>query len=283
MSGFCGYIGSGDIFLGANFLLESINLAKTMKVDSVSGDNFFFAVSYLEKSSVKGNRIHQTKDHLFLFSGDLIGHDCIPWQEIEENILSSNFNWFSKLKGFFSVSAYNFKQKSIYLIGDYFGQFPVYYGTIEDNFVFSSELATFSVLKQVPKFNLEWLYEYLFFQFAVDQTTFFEGINRIGPFSVVEFKSQNCSSSEVKYSDYFKKSSQLLKGEDALKKGERVFKEIIPTYYDQKDTNLVAFSGGFDSRTVLSLAPDEKHVKAYTYGVKGCDDLNKVEDYKWGY
>ena len=42
----------------------------------------------------------------------------------------------------------------------------------------------------------------------------------------------------------------------------------------------MAITGGFDSRTLLSLAPKNANVEGYTYGTPGSNDLHVVSKFK---
>lgn len=277
MNGFCGVIGTQGVVLDQKDLLDSINLDKTMKVNTISGEDYFFAVSYLVKSPLKGERIQSTKDRIWLFAGDLIDFESIPWEEIERQFLKNNFEWFSTLKGYFALAICDVKRKMMTLISDYFSYYPIYYGKVSHSFVFSTDLSSFSMLNPVPKFNIEWLYEYLYFNFPIFTTTFFKDISRLTPFTILKYDTTSSEISFCQYSQYFNTSDHLIKGKEALNKMSNAFKEIIPKYYSRNNENLVAISGGFDSRTILSLAPGFDHLKTYTYGVEGCNDDCEVQ------
>lgn len=279
MHGFCGILGLESNLIDKRAFIKSINLADTMHIDSVSEDNFFSAVSFLNKAPLKGQRIYKTRDLIFLFAGDLIGFEEIPWKEIETNFLNSNFEWFSTLRGLFAFVIFNRKLKQITLIGDHRAQLPVYYGILDNNFVFSTDLSTFTTLKTVPEFNIEWLYEYMFFNFPIDRTTFLKDVNRLRPMTVLTFGLASKTIKELKYGEYFKKAKNILTGKEALNKCIKAFKERIPKYYCKDKDNLVAISGGFDSRTLLALAPEKAKIETYTYGVEGSTDLETVSTF----
>lgn len=276
MHGFCGILGLEIDQISKKEFIKSINLAGTMQIDSVSEDNFYSSVSFLGSSPLKGQRIYKTKDFIFLIAGDLIGLAEVPWEEIEINFLKSNYDWFSALRGVFAFVIFNKKLNKISLFSDHRAQIPVYYGCFDNNFIFSTDLSTFTSLKSVPKFNIGWLYEYLFFYYPVDRTTFFENVNRLRPVSKLDFDLKTKLIKESRYGESFKKSDKILKGKSVLGKFISLFKDRVPNYYYKKGKNLVAISAGFDSRNILSLAPNNYDVQTYTYGVKGCPDLNGV-------
>lgn len=276
MNGFCGLIGPTKNSIKDFEFVKSINLAETMQTSSLSDENFFLAVSTLDSTPLKGERIFKSGDFIYLFAGDLIDQYEIPWIEIEENFVKSNFGWISNLRGIFAFVIFNKKHKTIHLISDHMGQFPVYYSIIDDSLVFSSSIPTFTLLDSKPEFNLEWLYEYLFLNLPINDTTFLKNVKRLGPSSVLEFNQTKKNTTISNYGKLLNNSDQFLTGKKALDKGIKMFKEIVPKYYCHERKNLVALSGGFDSRTLLTLAPKKSFVECYTYGIKNSGDLNVV-------
>lgn len=273
MNGFCGMLSLDSISLDKYAFTKSINLIDTMKTLTISDKNFFSVVSFLESAPVKGSRIYKNKEFEFLFAGDLIGVLEIPWNEIQENFINSNFSWFSSLRGIFAIAIRNIKLNQITLISDQQAQLPIYYGFIKNSFIFSTSIASFSTLETVPDFNQEWLYEFIYFNFPIDRTTCLKNVKRIRPLSILNIDLKDKSITELKYGEYFKISNNILTGKTALVEGIKIFKETVPKYYCIDKKNSVAISGGFDTRTLLALAPHKANVLTYTYGVPGSLDL----------
>ena len=48
----------------------------------------------------------------------------------------------------------------------------------------------------------------------------------------------------------------------------------MDTYYKSDLNTSIALTGGYDSRTNLAFANKSKKFSTYTYGIKGCRDLN---------
>ena len=274
MNGFCGMLSLDSISLDKYAFTKSINLIDTMKTLTISDKNFFSVVSFLESAPVKGSRIYKNKEFEFLFAGDLIGVLEIPWNEIQENFINLNFSWFSSLRGIFAIAIRNIKLNQITLISDQQAQLPIYYGFIENSFIFSTSIASFSTLKTVPEFNQEWLFEFIYFNFPIDTTTCLKNVMRIRPLSILNIDLKDKSITELKYGEYFKISNNILIGKTALVEGIKIFKETVPKYFCLDNKNSVAISGGFDTRTLLSLAPKKASLLTYTYGVPGTLDLN---------
>ena len=77
------------------------------------------------------------------------------------------------------------------------------------------------------EFNIEWLWEYLFFNFPIGQTTFLEKVKRMPPACVLEI---DVESGDFLFSEYvtkFRKKEHLLKGGEALEYAYNVFRDRI--------------------------------------------------------
>ena len=118
MNGFCGILSKDSYSIDKSAFIKSINLIDTMHTETVSKENYFSVVSYLDSAPVKGPRLIETSDFIFHFAGDLINFKEIPWDQIVENFSRSNFKWFASLRGIFAFAVLNKKQNNIYLLSD---------------------------------------------------------------------------------------------------------------------------------------------------------------------
>ncbi len=277
MNGFCCAIGPDVSIIEKEKFAKSINLEGNMNSESSFEQNYCYSTSFLASSPLKGERVYQNDSMTFLFAGDLIDHTHIPWTQIVSNFEKSNYQWFSELEGHFAIAIINKKTDEVSLISDRRSQLSLNYGYVDKTFIFSTNIATFSTLPIVPKFNEEWLYEYVFFNFPIHTTTFFHGVKRLSFASVLTVDIASQKISKINYTNNFKPAKKLLNGEKAYQEGLKQFKNQIPKYFDQTNSNYIAFTGGFDSRTILSLAPEKTPLTSYTYGIEGSSDLKVTE------
>ena len=280
MNGFCGLLSKDNISLDEYAFTKSINLVDTMQTQTISEENFFAGVSYLESSPLAGTRIYNNDTLLILFAGDLVDYNEIPWDDIVTNFSLSNFEWYSTFRGVFALVVYDKKQKKINLISDNRAQHPIYFGYHDNSFIFSTSIASFTTLKSIPNFNTRWLFEYFYFNFPIDNTTCLVGIERLRSSSIVTFDLESNIISRVDYGEKLKRADTILTGKKAFDLGYKTFKERVSKYYCFDRKNFVAISGGFDSRTLLSLAPKNANVEGYTYGTPGSNDLHAVSKLK---
>lgn len=273
MNGFCGILSKDKAFLDKYAFVKSINLIDTMQTQTNTKENCFSVVSFLDSAPLKGPRIYDTPDYIFHFAGDLINYNEIPWDEIDENFSQSKYDWFCNLRGVFAFAIVNKNTNIVRLISDNRAQLPVYYGYVDKNFIFSTSISTFTVLESVSQFNIKWLYEYLYFNFPIDTTTCLENVNRMRARTIVDFNPDSDSIKEYSYGKNLKTGKKIKTGNEAYKIFIKNFKERVRKYYSDTKLNIVALSGGFDSRTLLSVAPKKANILTYTYGISGTSDL----------
>ena len=110
--------------------------------------------------SVSGN-------YVLIFNGEIYNHKYLR-SELEsisnrnwlghsdtETLLASIEEWgientLSKVKGMFAIALWDKRSKNLYLSCDRIGEKPLYYGWVNEQFVFASELKS---LKKFPEFN----------------------------------------------------------------------------------------------------------------------------------
>ncbi|UCF05080.1 MAG: hypothetical protein JSV33_14345 [bacterium] len=273
MSGFFVFIGERTIDQRElEGLTDTINLSRNFQVRSTNADASHFAVSYLRNTPVRGERLIETDRWIALFSGDVIGHVEIPLSEIIRNIDSSNTAYFRKLEGIYAIAAYDKEKGTLYVVSDRRSQQPVYYYTTDNGIFVSTDVSTFCRLEKKPEFDETWLWEYLFFNYPVGDSTFLKDVRRIPPASIVEYDRDSREYTIHRYAANYRKADHLIDGKEALDHAVDVFARRMPGYFEGAETIACALTGGWDGRTLLALAPD-KDITAYTYGIPGCDDL----------
>jgi len=232
----------------------------------------WFAVSFHKNAPLKGTKYFEDKEWIAVFAGDLIEKSLI-WKLILETLEYRNYKMLKNLNGYFSIAALNKRENKLFVISDRRSQLPVFYLIDNMNICISTELSTFCRLPIEMSFNIEWLWEYLFFNFPVGQTTFLENVKRMPPASVLEIDIESGEYLFHEYATKFRKKEHLLEGKKTLEYAYDVFRNRMPKYFAGANDIACALTGGWDGRTNLSFCPNINSVVAYTYGVPGCHDL----------
>ena len=275
MPGMFGIIGRPEECLDKDALIETIDLVSLCNSEFLEIGCGFMACAWLKSNNLLSSRHFQDPYYTACFSGDLIDVKEIPWEEIIRNLESGRYEPFSDFRGTFCFAVFRKSDEHLWIISDRTSQHPLFYSIQNNALVFSTTLSTFCRLPEIPEFNVEWLYEYLFFNYPIGQTTFIENVKRVPPATVLEYDYKPSKNKLVQYAGFFKESPALLKGQQALDRACSVFSERVPKYYEAGVRTAVSLTGGFDSRTVLSMAPSEvlPDLIAYTYGGANCGDI----------
>lgn len=262
--------------INVEYLVDTIDTFKLCDRHIIKFDKGILALAS-HKSPLKSTRYFKNEKWIIIFNGDLIDHLSIPYEDIIKNLEKRNFDYFEKKNGIFSIAAYNKTDSKMILISDRLSVSPLFYFINENEIHFSSSMATFSRLEIKLEFDENWLYDYIFFNYPIGDTTFFKEIKRMPAASILEINLINNSYSFYEYADNFKKESNLIKGNEALDKGLKIFSERIPKYYKGNCNKICSLTGGWDARTVLSTCQNSEELLTYTYGIEGSSDLEQAK------
>ncbi len=178
-------------------------------------------------------------------------------------------------KGMFAIALYDKKDKTIVLARDRVGEKPLYYGHVNNTFVFGSDLA---VIKAVPDFaqplSKKAIKEFLRYGYVPAPISIYEGIFKCMPGHILKADYPYQQFSDISYysltDEYKKAKEEPFSGtyKEAVDGLENVLKEAVKSQM-MADVPLGAFlSGGIDSSVIVSLMQslsDDK-VKTFTIG-----------------
>ncbi len=274
MPGFFGYYGLDSINLDLATAIETIDPAGLCESRAFNSARGTCAVSWLKNSPVLAGKYLENDRFTACFAGDLTGFSDIPWGEITEILEEREFSRFANFRGAFALSIYDKNKNTISVISDRISQQPVYYSESGSIFIFSTALPFFCRFPRDFTFNEKWLWELLFFNYPVGGTTYVENVFKMPPASILEFDLNTSRQKIISYAEPFKRTSNPLKGVEAITEADSVFERRVPEYFDVAERATVSITGGFDSRTILSYAPLER-IDTYTYGIEGSGDLKE--------
>ena len=188
---------------------------------------------------------------------------------------------FGMLDGMFAISIYDDHKKKIYLARDYFGEKPLYYTQVGDDFYWASELKSILVnLPKKPEISLDGLN--LFFQFTYIPAPFsiYDNIFKLKANTHLEYDCQT--------STFYCKSIDQDFGEDAEKKisfseARRKTHEMVWESVKSRSVSDVPIgtflSGGVDSSIVSLCLAKQSSSKIDTFSIgfekKSFDETDK--------
>lgn len=180
-------------------------------------------------------------------------------------------------KGMFAISLYDKKEKTLYLLRDRVGEKPLYYGMVNGNFVFASDVGCIAVMEGFHNpINRDVLDLYFVHGYIPAPYSIYEGIYKLEPGTILKIKSP-FNNWEIQ--PYWSMKEAARKGQENLFKGtpreaadelERLLKEAISQQM-VADVPVGAFlSAGIDSSTIVALMQSLNHgkVKSFTIGME---------------
>jgi len=276
MTAYLGLFGEQLSDCNVNCLVDTINPLGTLATKIFNANHACIAASFHENNPLKGNRYFEDKEWIAVLAGDLI-RISVPWKMIMEILDSGKYEKLKNFNGYFSILALNREKGELFIVSDRRAQLQTFYLIGERDkkirICVSTELSTFCRLPVEMTFNIEWLWEYLFFNYPIGQTTFLKNVKAMPPASILQVNIDSGRHWFSKYADRLRKKEHLLEGKESLDYAYDIFRNSIPKHFIGGETIACALTDGWDGRTNLSFCPNINGVVAYTYGTPGCSDL----------
>ena len=163
-------------------------------------------MAYVKKYDFDFSKRKILKDHNIIWQGNsdtetlLNTIECLGIKKTLDN-----------LEGMFSFCLFDKKNNKIYLVRDKYGEKPLYYGSVNQNFVFGSELKIFS---HFPKFNKRIsknaLNLFLKYSYIPEPYSIFEGVFKLNPGEYIELNLSELNFNNLNlYIKKFKYSTRL--------------------------------------------------------------------------
>jgi len=184
-----------------------------------------------------------------------------------------------KLNGNFAIAIWDTKEQELSLFRDRFGVIALYWGQVNNTFIFSSEI---KAIIAYPKFsvdiNYDALNEYFTFQNLFRYHTLFKNVNMMPAATIRSISAKNPQLSQFTYWDYdFTNRDSNMTEEDAKEETKRLFQQSVRRQLMDDENVGIMLSGGMDSGSILALASEErKRLSTFTIGFH-MDSVEGVE------
>ena len=298
MCGIAGYF--GEIPNSNNSLFEMINAINHrgpdnhgIWFDENAGIGFAHSrLSIIDLSPAGHQPMHSVSNNLvMIFNGEIYNHNAIR-SELEkisnrnwhghsdtETLLAAIEEWgldsaLKKTKGMFALALWDKLDKKLSLARDRLGEKPLYYGWVNKQFVFASELKS---IKKFPRFNNQIdrssLALFLRFNSIPAPHSIYKDIYKLEPGQIIKYYADSKKtekhyfwSIEKVYKEA-RKSKSSFSPSEAVNKLESVLSNAVSSQM-QSDVPLGAFlSGGIDSSTIVSLMQSHSNVNVNTFSI----------------
>lgn len=254
-----------------------------MSIDCQQVDGAVLAASRHKDAPLLSQTCIDNERYAGIAAGDFVGLNSIDWDALWPEFAADgrSFSQLRGLRGTFVLGVYDKLTGTLSVASDEFAMRPLYMCVAGNSVMFSTRLSSFHVM---PKFctalNEAWLFEHLFFNYAIGSTTMIRNVQRIPAATITSFNSGAATLKQVTYAERPAGDKTLMAGQDALAHAKQVFDGVVPNYITPDHTTSFGLSAGLDSRSVLAAVPDENltRTEMFTYGIEGSTETDEVNE-----
>ena len=259
-------------------LLECINPLRLFTCERHQAGNIFQAVGFPNGASGASCRLHNDGRFVCQLAGDIIIRGDFPWEKVTRAVDGDEggLAFLRSLQGTFVLVVYDSAKSQLHVVTDSFGFQPVYIQQSDSGLVVSTAIATF--LRgpgAAPPVDDKWVYEHIFFNYAVGDRTFLENVRRQPAGTILTFDVRSAQQSTVRYLEPISRKQRNGDAASEIDEAISLFSSIVPEWTNADGPVAFGLSGGLDSRAVLAALPrsDYEHVHTFTYGIPGSTEI----------
>jgi asparagine synthase (glutamine-hydrolysing) len=174
--------------------------------------------------------------------------------------------FWARLNGLFSGLLIDRRRKKAFLFNDRYGMERVNWCETPDAFYFASEAkALLCIRPELREFDPEGVAQHLGFGCTLEWRSLFRGIGVLPGGSLWAFENGTCRKGKYFSPDEWE-SRPPLSGEDFEARFQRVFKRILPRYFESDSKIGISLTAGLDSRMIMAcLPPTTQKPVCYTF------------------
>ncbi|SCY13262.1 asparagine synthase (glutamine-hydrolysing) [Lachnospiraceae bacterium XBB2008] len=192
-------------------------------------------------------------------------------------------------KGMFAFALYDREENTLTLARDRIGEKPLYYGEVEGNFVFASELGAIRAFEGFSnEFNTDCIADYLKHGYVPAPRTIYRNIYKLEPGCTLKIKCEVNKWQRYEIDPYWDIEAVAARGQSSRFSGSRaeaaeVLEGLLTRSVKQQmisDVPLGAFlSSGIDSATIVALMQSQSvtPVRTFTIGFEE-EAFNEADD-----
>jgi len=164
---------------------------------------------------------------------------------------------------------------NIYILNDIFGRLPLYYSITENGITLSRYLRFIKDINKEVTFNRIAIAQFLLLGYMLGKHTILENVYHLRPGSLIKIESSRVSVEVIHEFNFEIKKYRERKFEENISNLSNLFSEAAINRLQGADKNIVAVSGGLDSRVIAAclkkhnspfIAVTMKHKTGYTEG-----------------
>lgn len=190
---------------------------------------------------------------------------------------TGSFDFLRDIDGCYATVLYDKKESKVFLITDRYGFKPLYWGIIQDDLVWSSELKGFlGRVNFKPVIDRQAVENFFDIGYLFENRTWFKGVELVPPASTLIF---DLKKSKIRIEHYWSWSEiKSIEGpideRELVEELGRLFKQSVCRHINSNERVGITLSGGLDSRAILAAVPEDyKPLHTFTFGQEGCEDI----------
>jgi len=201
----------------------------------------------------KSKVINNTPDLTYILLGDIFSFDKERLLLLHTN--TDKYNILRKVKGLGYIISIDNKNGQVQIYHPFFGMLPVYYYQFEDNIIICNNIDI--MLQQIAQYgkisvNKKYLLEQYLFNYTILNHSFFNEIRPLPAHTYLLLDEAGLSTHKYFYVEELY-VNQPKKWRSSLNQLAESFIKIAESYLPKKES-LIAFTGGFDGRTLVAIA-----------------------------
>ena len=212
--------------------------------------------------------------HIFQFENNDAEFALHLYEELGEQFVN-------KLNGAFILALWDYRKKRLTIVNDRLGLYPLYYSIQKGRLTFASGvralLAEPSLRRQV---DLTGMSQMLSFEYPLDGRTLLEDVNLLDPATLLIFQ-KNHLDQRIYWNLEFHDNLRYQSEDEYVEGFLHFMQQAVARQAPHEHPAGALLSGGLDSRMILAFLgrePSGTTLKAFTFGIPGCDDARLAKE-----
>ena len=160
--------------------------------------------------------------------------------------------WLLNTDGDFIIYIINNNNDSIYVLNDIFGRLPLYYNVSENGITISRYLRFIKLINNELKFNKIAISQFLLLGYMLGKHTILEDVFHLRPGSLIKIESSEVSVEVIHEFNFENRKYRERNFEENITNLSKLFSDAAVNRLQGADKNIVAVSGGLDSRAIAA-------------------------------
>ena len=193
-------------------LLDAINLADSFELDTVADKQYLLSVARRPGGRQYGESKFEDDRWVVLCSGDIVSAGPSTLADVADVLDSGEHELFASLDGAFSFIALHKPSGTLYAVSDRRCQRPIFFSVDSALTCIATDLSVFCRLPGGARFNRDWLWQHLFFNFPIAENSFLRGVERMPPATVLQIDPANASFRASTYASLYSEAGTAAGG-----------------------------------------------------------------------